>query len=145
MLSESLESFEKQRKRAQVGVDDTSTRKDPQELYQEPDNEIRGLLRQISRNMQPTRRFAYGQITGVEDVRGRFPSFICDYGVIIKAHQGHAFNIYVGDKNVDNVGGSMQGGFELDANQSIIIPIRQLQDLYYLDNAGGQLISWWAM
>jgi hypothetical protein len=111
-------------------------------------NEMRDLLqsaKELVSKATPTRRFLFGRLLGVATTATRLPPFRCDWGVVIKAEGGNAGMAYIGDSSVTAGVGERVGGFELDANQAIILPIRELSDLYFYDTPGGQYVCYFAM
>ncbi len=102
------------------------------------------LLEELVRQGGTKRRFTHGRLLGVAGTAVPFPAFTCDFGVILKAEDGNADMVYIGDQGVTNVV-APGGGFELDANQGIIIPIRLLSELFMYDVPGNQIISYFAM
>lgn len=128
-----------------IPVSGTLTLEDPQVLLEEEVETLPELVKQLLRSTGTARRFIFGQLTGEEGIAVQFPSFRCDFGVIIKAHAGNAGMVYIGDENAIAAGGPRIGGFELDASEAIILPIRLLDDLYMFDTPGGQIASYFAM
>jgi len=128
-----------------VGAAGTATKDDPQVLLGAQAEGMFALVKQLVRASQPTRRFTFGRLLGVIATAMPFPSFRCDFGVIIKAEATNLGNIYIGDRNVTAAAGVRIGGFELDANQAIILPVRELSDLYMYDTPGGQYACFIAM
>ena len=111
-------------------------------------NEMKTLLestRELVSKATPTRRFLFGRLLGVIATATQLPSFRCDWGVVIKAEGGNAGMAHIGDSSVTAGVGPRLGGFELDANQAIILPVRELSDLWFYDTPGGQYISYFAM
>ena len=128
-----------------VGGAGTATPGDAQELLNTKLDGMFPLIKELVRQGQTTRRFLFGRLLGVIATAVQFPSFRCDFGVIIKAEGGNAAMIYIGDAGATAAAGLRVGGFELDANQAMIIPCRELSDLYMYDTPGGQYASYFAM
>lgn len=140
-----MSELERERRRARVALSGTETREEEQVLLEEEARSMLETMKELLRRSSTSRRFVYGQLTGIALAQVGFPTWRCDYGVIIKAHAGNAGMVYIGDSSVMNVGGLRVGGFELDANEAIILPVRVLEDLYMYDVPGGQLVSYIAM
>jgi len=118
---------------------------DVQTLVGDRADGIVGLINEIARNSGPARFYTNGQLTRATAGEVQFPKFTMTKGVIVKALGGNAGMVYVGAPGVLNAGGPGIGGFELDAGQAVILPLRLLEDLWLYDAAGGQIVCYFAM
>ena len=61
-------------------------------------------------------------------------------GVLIKAGTGNAGTVYLGNATV-TADTAATGGFPLSAGQSVTLPIDQIDQLYAIGSASGQIVN----
>ena len=143
--NETEEELRRKTAEGPVGVAGTLNVSELQSLFGAQADGMFNLVKELVRQGQTTRRFVFGRLRGDIATAVQFPSFRCDFGVIIKAEGGNAAMIHIGDAGATAAAGLRVGGFELDSNQAMIIPCRELSDLYMYDTPGGQYASYFAM
>ena len=101
------------------------------------------VLEEISQSVRTSRQFRIGQLD-IDAAVEQLPAFRCLHGVVLKADNDNTGVIYVGD-NARMVAGAVDGlglgGFELGAGDAVILPVRELSDLYAIASAANQYLN----